>query len=315
MLAIGDDRTDEDLFAALPPDAITIRVGPGPTRARFRLEGVAARAIAAALAGRGRGSPITARQPPGLGGALLHRALGTLAYYGMRACSSCTSSTRTTGGLGWTQESASRLYGWFIGLAYLTPVAGGWLADRFIGTRRSLAGRRSWFSLGHFSLALGRSCPSTPGWARSCVGIGFFKPNVHTMVGQLYQAGDPGRDPGFTLYYMGINLGALFGPLVCAWLAARYGWSYGFAAAGTAMLIGLAVLSLGPRHLAFRGVGLPPAGRRGRLPCHTPPDASRTGPASWRSGSSRFSWWSSGWRSNRRAHPLNVFAAHRTDRW
>jgi POT family proton-dependent oligopeptide transporter len=166
-----------------------------------------------------------------------------------------------TGGLGWTQERASRLYGWFIGLVYLTPVLGGWLADRYIGTSRSLIAGGSLLSLGYFVLALGGGWTFYAGLALIVLGTGFFKPNVYTMVGQLYQAGDPRRDAGFTFFYMAINIGALLGPLGCAWLAAhpRYGWSYGFGAAGAATLLGL-VFFLRTRRGRLAGIGLPPGG-------------------------------------------------------
>jgi POT family proton-dependent oligopeptide transporter len=160
------------------------------------------------------------------------------------------------GGLGWTQERASRLYGWFIGLNYLTPVAGGWLADRFLGTRRSLLIGGLVLTAGYAALSLG-SGGFYVGLILIVLGTGFFKPNVHTMVGQLYPAGDPGRDSGFTLYYMGINLGAFFGPLVCAWLAGRYGWSYGFAGAAGGMTVGVAFY-LWARRKSLGAVGLPP---------------------------------------------------------
>lgn len=166
------------------------------------------------------------------------------------------------GGLGWTQERASRLYGWFIGLNYLTPVAGGWLADRFLGTRRSLLIGGLVLTAGYAALALG-SDGFYSGLTLIVLGTGFFKPNVHTMVGQLYPAGDPGRDSGFTLYYMGINLGAFFGPLVCAWLAGRYGWSYGFAGAAGGMALGV-MLYLWARRESLRAVGLPPPGHEAR---------------------------------------------------
>jgi POT family proton-dependent oligopeptide transporter len=186
-----------------------------------------------------------------------------LAYYGMRGLLILYLIDTTTGGLGWTQESASRTYGWFTGLVYLTPVIGGWLADRYLGTSRSLAIGGFVLSLGYFALAGGRPWSLYAGLGLIVLGTGFFKPNGYTMVGQLYRPNDPRRDPGFTLYYMAINLGALFGPLVCAWLAAdpRYGWSYGFAAAGTAMLVGL-VFYLWARRRWLDGVGLPPAGGR-----------------------------------------------------
>jgi POT family proton-dependent oligopeptide transporter len=187
------------------------------------------------------------------------------AYYGMRALLILYLIDTTTGGLGWSQEKASRLYGWYNGLAYLMPVAGGWLADRFLGTNRSLVIGGAVISLGHFSLAFGPSWAFYTGLALIIVGTGFFKPNVYTMVGQLYGPGDRRRDAGFTLYYMGINLGALFGPLVCGWFATnpRYGWPYGFAAAGVSMLIGLGFF-LWTRGDRLRDIGLPPARERPR---------------------------------------------------
>ena len=178
------------------------------------------------------------------------------AYYGMRALL-ILYLIDTARGMGWTQETASRLYGWFIGLTYLTPVAGGWIADRYLGTNRSLLLGAAILTLGHFSISLGSSVSFYLGLALVIAGTGFFKPNVHTMVGQLFQPGDPRRDSGFTLYYMGINLGAFFGPLVCAWLAERYGWAYGFAGAGTGMGIGT-LFYLWARQRWLRDVGVSP---------------------------------------------------------
>jgi POT family proton-dependent oligopeptide transporter len=137
-----------------------------------------------------------------------------LAYYGMRGLLILYLIDTTSDGLGWSQEAASRLYGWFIGLAYLTPVVGGWLVDRYLGTSRSLAIGGSVLALGYFALALGRTWSFFAGLALIVVGTGFFKPNGYTMVGQLYEPTDSRRDSGFTLYYMAINLGALAGPLV-----------------------------------------------------------------------------------------------------
>jgi proton-dependent oligopeptide transporter, POT family len=183
------------------------------------------------------------------------------AYYGMRALLILYLIDQTTGGLGWSQERASRLYGWFVGLTYLTPVAGGWLADRFLGTNRSLLLGGAVLTLGHLSLALGTLQSFYAGLTLVIIGTGFFKPNVHTMVGQLYQPDDPRRDSGFTLYYMGINLGAFFGPLVCAWLAVTYGWSHGFAAASVGMGIGVGFY-LWARSRWLQHVGPPPQTRR-----------------------------------------------------
>jgi proton-dependent oligopeptide transporter, POT family len=146
---------------------------------------------------------------------------------------------------------------------YLTPVVGGWLADRYLGTSRSLAIGGAVLTLGYSTLAVGRNWSFYAGLGLVIVGTGLFKPNGYTMVGQLYRPGDSRRDPGFTIYYMAINIGALLGPLVCAWLAAdpRYGWSYGFAAAATAMLVGL-VFYLWVRRSWLQGIGPPPASHR-----------------------------------------------------
>lgn len=240
------------------------------------------------------------------------------AYYGMRALLILYLIDTTTGGLGWSQEQASRLYGWYNGLTYLTPVAGGWLADRFLGTNRSLVIGGAVISLGHFTLAVGPTWSFYAGLVLIIIGTGFFKPNVYTMVGQLYGPEDPRRDAGFTLYYMGINLGALFGPLVCAWFAAnpRYGWSYGFGAAGTSMLIGL-VFYLLTRGDRLRGVGPSPA-REGRSKGR----ASRPGLALTPEERQRISalavitvfvvfFWLA---FEQVGSSLNVFAAQRTDR-
>ena len=220
----------------------------------------------------------------------------------------------THGGLGWNQESASRLYGWFTGLVYLTPVLGGWLADRYLGTSRSLAIGGFVLTLGYFALALGHTWSFYAGLGLVIAGTGFFKPNGYTMVGQLYRPGDPLRDSGFTLYYMAINLGALCGPLVCAWLAAdpRYGWEYAFGVAGAAMFVGL-VYYLWARRSSLRSVGDPPS--RSRAVAFT--DAPLTSAERQRilaiaiiTVFVAFFWLA----FEQVGSSLNVFAAHRTDR-
>jgi proton-dependent oligopeptide transporter, POT family len=184
------------------------------------------------------------------------------AYYGLRALLILYLIDTEAGGMGWTQERASHLYGWFVGLTYLSPVAGGWLADRILGTNRALVVGGIILVGGYFCLALGPGLPFYTGLALIVLGTGFFKPNMHTIVGQLYGPGDVRRDSGFTLYYMGINLGAFLGPLVCAWLAARYGWRQGFAAGCAAMSIGLAFY-LRTRRSRLGEIGLAPATTKG----------------------------------------------------
>ncbi|MCU0625957.1 MAG: peptide MFS transporter [Gemmatimonadaceae bacterium] len=177
-------------------------------------------------------------------------------YYGMRAIL----VLYLVNALGWRGEDAARLYGTYTGLVYLTPLIGGWLADRFIGTRRSLVIGGIVIALGHFALAFESMAMFYTGLGLIIVGTGFFKPNVSTMVGQLYVAGDTRRDAGFTIFYMGINTGAFIAPLICGGLAEnpRFGWHVGFAAAGVGMVLGL-ILYLWGRDRYLPGVGLAPA--------------------------------------------------------
>jgi proton-dependent oligopeptide transporter, POT family len=175
-------------------------------------------------------------------------------YYGMRAIL----VLYLVDALKWDTARAANLYGTYTMLAYLTPVIGGYLADRFIGTRRSLVIGSLIISLGHFTLAFPGMNAFYLGLALIIIGTGFFKSNVSTMVGQIYREGDTRRDSGFTIFYMGINLGAFLGPLICGELAqgSRFGWHYGFAAAGVGMLLGLLIYLWGrERYLPGIGVG------------------------------------------------------------
>ncbi len=190
------------------------------------------------------------RQPPGLALLFFTEMWERFSYYGMRALLVLfLIAGAEEGGFGWSVPEASRLYGWYTGLVYLTPLLGGYLADRYLGTHRSLLIGGILIAMGHFSLALESAISFYTGLGLLIIGTGFFKPNVSTMVGQLYSTRDPRRDGGFTIFYMGINLGALIGPLVCGYLAqsGRFGWSYGFAAAGVGMLLGLLGYVIGKR--------------------------------------------------------------------
>ncbi len=195
--------------------------------------------------------------PRGLGLLFLTEMWERYSYYGMRALLVLYLITAPeNGGLGWSVEEASRLYGWYTGLVYLTPVIGGYLADRHLGTHRAIVIGAVLIALGHFSLAFETLSAFGLGLLLLIVGTGFFKPNISTMVGQLYDRQDDRRDAGFTIFYMGINLGALIGPLVCGYLAhsSRFGWAYGFAAAGVGMGAGL-VLYLAGRRRFLGGIG------------------------------------------------------------
>jgi POT family proton-dependent oligopeptide transporter len=174
-------------------------------------------------------------------------------YYGMRALL----VLYLVNALGWSDGNAARLYGTYTSLVWLTPIIGGYIADRILGTRRSMIIGSLIITIGHFLLALQRMPTFYLGLACVIIGTGFFKPNVSTQVGQLYRQGDPRRDAGFTIFYMGINLGATIAPIVCGYLGERIGWHFGFGAAGVGMLLGLLA------YLKFRaqllpGIGLPP---------------------------------------------------------
>src|SRR6185312_6357379 len=144
-----------------------------------------------------------------------------------------------------TQALSSQLYGLYTGLVYFTPFFGGILADRLIGQRRSVYIGGVLMAIGHFMMAFENMFFLALLFL--ILGNGFFKPNISTQVGSLYAEGDHRRDGAFTIFYMGINLGALFSPLVCGTLGQRVGWHYGFAAAGVGMMFGLLVYHFG-RH-------------------------------------------------------------------
>jgi POT family proton-dependent oligopeptide transporter len=145
-------------------------------------------------------------------------------------------------------SSASILYGWYTGLVYLTPFFGGILADKLLGQRRSVVVGGVLMAIGHFVMAFENMF--FPALLLLILGNGCFKPNISTQVGNLYAPGDPRRDGAFTIFYMGINLGAFICNFVCGTLAAVYGWHYGFGAAGVGMVLGLIVYLIGQKYLA-----------------------------------------------------------------
>jgi POT family proton-dependent oligopeptide transporter len=150
-------------------------------------------------------------------------------------------------------EAASILYGTYIALVFATPVLGGLIADRYLGQRRTVIVGAVLMAIGHFVMALESSFFLA--LLLLVLGNGAFKPNVSTQVGSLYPQGDSRRDGAFTIFYMGINLGAFISNLICGTLAAVFGWHYGFAAAGVGMLLGLAVYVRGGKHLAADDLG------------------------------------------------------------
>ncbi|HVP62712.1 MAG TPA: peptide MFS transporter [Myxococcaceae bacterium] len=181
-------------------------------------------------------------------------------YYGMRAFLVLFLVDRVHG-LGWSEGRALTLYGWYTGLSYLSTVAGGWVADRFLGQRRAVVIGGTLMMLGQFLCALKQEPLLYAGGTLLIVGNGLFKANISTMVGQLYRPGDPRRDSGFTIFYVGINLGAAVGPFLCGTLAEKVDWSLGFASAGLGMAVGVLVFLLLQGRLLAPEVGAPPKER------------------------------------------------------
>ena len=139
------------------------------------------------------------------------------------------------------EEIAYGIYAAYGALVYLTPLLGGYLADKYIGYRKSILFGGILMALGHFFMAFPTEFMFYGALGLLIMGNGFFKPNISTLVGSLYEEGDIKRDGGFTIFYMGINLGAMIAPLFCGYLGEVYGWHYGFGAAGLGMLAGLIV--------------------------------------------------------------------------
>ncbi|WP_035481374.1 peptide MFS transporter [Gallaecimonas xiamenensis] len=170
-------------------------------------------------------------------------------YYGMRALLVLTLVAATDAanpGFGMTTAEALKLYAYYTSLVYLTPIIGGWLADTFIGQRRAVVLGGALMSAGQFTLFV-----ATPhslslfyvGLGLMIIGNGFFKPNISTMVGDLYDQGDARRDSAFSIFYMGINLGAFIAPLICSTLGEdpAWGWRYGYLAAGIGMALSVVI--------------------------------------------------------------------------
>ncbi len=168
-----------------------------------------------------------------------------------------------------TDEAGLGVLGSYAALVYAMPIIGGLIADRFIGMRRAVVFGGLLLVAGHLGMAYeGEAARMTPdgpvqdaaalqvfyfSLALIVMGVGFLKPNISTVVGKLYGVDDPRRDSGFTIFYMGINLGAFTATLVCGWLGEVYGWSWGFGAAGIGMLLGLILFLWGQRFLEGHG--------------------------------------------------------------
>ncbi|MDZ7577554.1 MAG: peptide MFS transporter [Candidatus Nanopelagicales bacterium] len=197
------------------------------------------------------------------------RALATLSmtemwerfsYFGMRALLALylvappDGVTPPGGGLGFSRGEATAIYGTYIALVYMFPLAGGWIADRILGARRSVLIGGIVIASGHFMMAVPTELTFWLGLLSIALGTGLLKPCMSAMVGGLYAPGDDSRrDAGFSLFYMGINIGAFLSPIVCGALANAINWHWGFAAAGVGMTLGVIQYVAGWRHLGNVG--------------------------------------------------------------
>ena len=193
-------------------------------------------------------------------------------YYGMRAILTLYMVKVATGenpGLGLSDQNAGSIYGLYTGLVYLLALPGGWVADRVMGQRHAVLVGGIIIALGHFAMAF----PSVPtfflGLILIVIGTGLLKPNISAIVGDLYSAKSERRDAGFSIFYMGINIGAFAAPLICGYLGEDINWHYGFGAAGIGMTLGLVQYVWGWRLLGdagtFRGDEVQRAKDRRRL--------------------------------------------------
>ncbi|MEM9548599.1 MAG: peptide MFS transporter [Bacteroidota bacterium] len=177
-------------------------------------------------------------------------------YYGMRAILVLYLVGLTTDenpGLGWTDGEALALYGWYTMLVYVASIPGGWIADKLIGQKKSVMYGAILLCFGHGILAVEQLWAFYTGLGLIIAGVGMLKPNISTMVGGLYKQGDIRRDKGFTIFYIGINLGAFLSSLIVGYVGEVHGWHYGFGLAGIGMLLGLVVYMYGQKHLTHVG--------------------------------------------------------------
>ena len=173
-------------------------------------------------------------------------------YYGMRAILVLYLVAETTegnAGLGWTNGEALSLYGWYTMLVYVASIPGGLIADKLLGQKKSVLYGGILLVAGHSILAIEELWAFYLGLGLIILGVGLLKPNISTMVGGLYQQGDIRRDKGFTIFYIGINLGAFLSSLIVGYVGEVHGWHYGFGLAGIGMTLGLVQYLVGQKYL------------------------------------------------------------------
>jgi proton-dependent oligopeptide transporter, POT family len=206
-----------------------------------------------------------AGHPRGLSTLFFTEMWERFSYYGMRALLMLFMvAPVAAGGLGMPVERAAAIYGLYTGSVYFTTIPGGWIADRLLGLRRAVLVGGILIAGGHYCLAAGLRPLFFAGLVLIVLGTGLLKANISSIVGQLYGKDDPRRDSGFSIFYMGINLGALVSPILCGYLGQKVGWHWGFGAAGVGMTLGLVQYVLGQKRLGRAGRLTEPAANAGR---------------------------------------------------
>ena len=173
-------------------------------------------------------------------------------YYGMRAILVLYLVGKTdeiNPGLGWTDGEALALYGWYTMMVYVMSIPGGIIADKWLGQKKSVYVGGVLLLIGHSVLAVEQPWAFYTGLVFIVLGVGMLKPNISTMVGGLYKQGDIRRDKGFTLFYIGINVGAFLSSIIVGYVGEKIGWHYGFGLAGIGMALGLIQYAIGQKHL------------------------------------------------------------------
>ncbi|QXP61110.1 peptide MFS transporter [Olleya sp. HaHaR_3_96] len=204
-------------------------------------------------------------QPIGLYILFLTEMWERFSYYGMRALLVLYMTTATIGddrgaGLGWTSQEALALYGWYTMLVYVMSIPGGMIADKLIGQKKAVLLGAIVLCLGHAVLVLTDIWAFYTGLGLVILGVGLLKPNISTMVGGLYKEGDIRRDKGFSIFYIGINLGSLLATMVVGGVVAKWGWHAGFGLAGIVMVLGLINYIYGQKYLKEVGNFVPSTG-------------------------------------------------------
>ncbi|HSJ03952.1 MAG TPA: oligopeptide:H+ symporter, partial [Verrucomicrobium sp.] len=200
-------------------------------------------------------SSAPAKHPRGIYTLFFTEMWERMSYYGMRALLILyMTALPAKGGMGLPDKVAAAIYGLYVCGVYLVALPGGWIADRLISPRNAVLYGGIIIAMGHLTLAVPGDASFFGGLLLVVLGTALLKPCASSLVGQLYPEGGARRDAGFTLFYMGVNVGGFLGPIVCSYLGERWNWHWGFAAAGVGMIAGVIQFALTQHHMGDAGI-------------------------------------------------------------